>query len=108
MRNLKTSLSAALLLGAATMTARAQPLTPTVNAGAATSLNTADSSGKSKTRAEVLADLALWKKAGLDKFWSRRSRPNTFSREYKAAYAEYVRLRNGPEYKAEVRRQSGM
>lgn len=62
--------------------------------------------GRSKTRAEVNADLVLWKRAGLDKFWRGRGTPDTFRPEYKAAYAEYMRLRSGPEYQLEVQRQS--
>ncbi|MCQ9617333.1 DUF4148 domain-containing protein [Paenalcaligenes niemegkensis] len=62
--------------------------------------------GESKTRAEVQADLVLWKRAGLDKFWRGRGSPDTFRPQYKAAYAEYVRLRSGPEYQQEVQRQS--
>lgn len=95
MKKLKASLFAALLLSTATMTVNAQPITTSANA--ATPSNIADVFGEPKTRAEVRADLALWKKAGLDKFWAGESTPDTFSREYRAAYAEYVRLRNSPE-----------
>nr|WP_321329763.1 DUF4148 domain-containing protein [Alcaligenes faecalis] len=93
MTNLKKNLLAAVLLATTTMAVSAQPHT--------------SASGEPKTRAEVRADLALWKKAGLDKFWAGESTPDTFSREYRSAYAEYVQLRSGPEYNAEVQRQSG-
>lgn len=100
MTNLKKNLFAAVLLATTTMAVSAQPHTSTVSANAAASSNIAS------TRAEVLADLVLWKKAGLDKFRVDYEPSITFSREYRAAYAEYVRLRSGPEYKAEVQRQS--
>ena len=62
--------------------------------------------GQSLTRAEVRADLALWKRAGLERFWRGEASPDIYSREYRVAYAEYVRLRSG-EYQAEVQRQGG-
>lgn len=62
--------------------------------------------GPSLTRAEVLADLALWKRAGVDKFWRGEATPDIYSREYKTAFSEYVRLRSGPDYQAEVQRQN--
>lgn len=58
------------------------------------------------TRAEVLADLALWKRAGVDRFWRGEATPDIYSPEYKAAFSEYVRLRSGPDYQAEVQRQN--
>ncbi|MDF8361181.1 DUF4148 domain-containing protein [Achromobacter anxifer] len=64
--------------------------------------------GPSLTRAEVLADLALWKRAGVDRFWRGEETPDIYSREYKAAFAEYYRLRSGPEYQAEVQRQNAL
>lgn len=62
--------------------------------------------GASLTRAEVLADLALWKRAGVDRFWRGEATPDIYSPEYKAAFSEYVRLRSGPDYQAEVQRQN--
>lgn len=106
MTNLKKNLLAAVLLATTTMAVSAQPHTSTVSASAVASSNIADVFGEPKTRAEVRADLVLWKKAGLDKFRVDYEPSITFSREYRAAYAEYVRLRSGPEYKAEVQRQS--
>jgi len=49
------------------------------------------------TRAEVLEDLAMWKKAGLLDLWKGENTPDTFSREYRAAYAEYLRMRHDAE-----------
>ncbi|CCH08360.1 DUF4148 domain-containing protein [Achromobacter xylosoxidans] len=62
--------------------------------------------GAPLTRAEVLADLALWKRAGVDRFWRGEATPDIYSPEYKAAFSEYVRLRSGPDYQAEVQRQT--
>ncbi|MFW7342368.1 DUF4148 domain-containing protein [Pollutimonas sp. H1-120] len=108
MSKFKRNLSAALLLSAAAMTANAQlQSTPSTGTQVARA-GVADVYGEPKTRAEVRADLELWKQAGLDEFSSGEATPDTFSREYKAAYAEYIRLRSGPEYQQEVERQSGM
>lgn len=62
--------------------------------------------GAALSRAEVLADLALWKRAGVDRFWRGEATPDIYSPEYKAAFSEYVRLRSGPDYQAEVQRQN--
>src|SRR3546814_14375308 len=56
------------------------------------------------TRAEVKADLAVWKRAGMDRFWNKSVTPDIYSREYKMAQAEYLRMRNGPEYQEELQR----
>ena len=56
------------------------------------------------TRAEVKADLAMWKRAGMDDFWNRNETPDFYSRDYRLAYAEYVRLRSGMEYQQELDR----
>ncbi|WMD19725.1 DUF4148 domain-containing protein [Achromobacter seleniivolatilans] len=57
-----------------------------------------------KTRAEVRADLAMWKRAGMDKFYRGRISPNIYSADYRTRYATYLKLRNGQEYKDEVAR----
>ncbi|KDC32806.1 hypothetical protein L505_0547 [Bordetella bronchiseptica F4563] len=46
----------------------------------------------------------MWKRAGMDKFWNKSQTPDLYSREYRTAHAEYLRLRNGPEYEEELRR----
>ncbi|MBO9328434.1 hypothetical protein A6B37_19240 [Achromobacter sp. HZ01] len=56
------------------------------------------------SRAEVQADLALWKRAGVADFWNRELTPDIYSSEYRAAYAEYLRLRYGPAYQEELQR----
>ncbi|WP_454695338.1 DUF4148 domain-containing protein [Achromobacter aegrifaciens] len=72
------------------------------------SAGSANPYGPSLTRAEVLADLALWKRAGVDRFWRGEETPDIYSPEYKAAFTEYFRLRSGPEYQAEVQRQNAL
>lgn len=59
-----------------------------------------------ESRAEVEADLALWKRAGLDKLEQGESGPDIYSAEYREAYANYLRMRRGPEYAAEVAHQA--
>ncbi len=58
------------------------------------------------SRAEVNADMALWKRAGLDRF-QLGERSLASDPMYQQRFAEYQRLRSGPEYVAEVRRQGG-
>lgn len=62
--------------------------------------------GTPLSRAEVAADLALWNRAGLGH--SMEGERNAVSDPtYATRLAEYRRLRSGPEYVAEVRRQGG-
>ena len=42
----------------------------------------------------------------MDRFWRGEATPDIYSPEYKAAFSEYVRLRTGPDYQAEVQRQT--
>ncbi|WP_420374852.1 DUF4148 domain-containing protein [Pollutimonas sp. H1-120] len=94
----------AVLFFAATATAGAQQMRESVHSDRETKQSVTEVQRESKTVAEVQADLALWKRAGMDKFsWAH---PDTFSPRYRAAYAEYIRLRSGPEYQLEVQRQS--
>ena len=60
---------------------------------------------KTKTRAEVKADLAMWQRAGLDVLYREGS--DLPELEVQRRMAEYTRLRNGPEYVAELRRLQG-
>ncbi|MBO9328445.1 hypothetical protein A6B37_19185 [Achromobacter sp. HZ01] len=76
-----------------------------VYAGAANSDKTFAQKGE-LTRAEVLADLAIWKRAGMDKFWRGNNTPDIYSREYRTAQAEYLRMRSGPEYQQELQRRT--
>lgn len=56
------------------------------------------------SRAEVKADLAVWKRAGMDEFWRVDSTPDFYSRQYRTAEAEYRRMRHGAEYQQELQR----
>lgn len=59
--------------------------------------------GRAITRAEVLADLEMWNRAGLNKYPSAHGYPEiTQTREYQSALRKYMNLRNGPEYQAAV------
>ncbi len=99
----KMHLVTAFLLSVATTAGGAQQMPQSMHADEKIKQSVVDVYGEPKTRAEVRADLALWKRAGMGKF--SRGHPDTFSPKYKAAYAEYVRLRSGPEYQQEVQRQ---
>ncbi|CAM4223319.1 DUF4148 domain-containing protein [Bordetella muralis] len=59
------------------------------------------------TRAEVQADLAAWKRAGMERLQKRAEvDPGVYATtDYRAHYAEYVRLRSGPDFAAEVANQ---
>lgn len=59
-----------------------------------------------KTRAEVRADLALWQRAGMDEV--TRTHSHLSPAEIERRTAEYLRLRNGPQYQAELQRQNGV
>lgn len=59
--------------------------------------------GSALTRAEVLADLALWRRAGLDLFEATKPASLT-SEAYRKAYAEYLRLRNSEQFQLEVQK----
>ncbi|AVS76052.1 DUF4148 domain-containing protein [Paracidovorax cattleyae] len=62
--------------------------------------------GKPLSRAEVAADLALWDRAGL-RGVGEGDRSALADPANEQRLAEYHRLRSGPEYLAEVRRQGG-
>lgn len=61
--------------------------------------------GAAMTRAEVLADLNLWSRAGLRDYQMGES---TYAGDpaYERRLAEYHRMRDGPEFQAEVSRLS--
>ena len=92
-------LSAVVLIAAPMAYAGAQTAVP---ANAASTYSSGIDRGL--TRAEVQADLAVWKRAGVDRFWNQDETPDIYSREYRMAYAEYVRLRSGAEYQQELER----
>ena len=75
--------------------------------GCAMTSGPAPSAEGAKTRAEVRADLAMWKRAGMDKFYKGRRTPDIYSASYRKSYANYLELRNGPEYQEELNRLKG-
>lgn len=56
------------------------------------------------SRAEVRADLAVWQRAGLDRYEIRSRYFPYESEEYRAAYQEYLRLRSGEEFQVEIQK----
>ncbi|WP_159914784.1 hypothetical protein [Pantoea sp. 18069] len=56
------------------------------------------------SRAEVVADLALWRRAGLDRSEPLHSSYSLQSSEYGAAHQEYLRLRASDEFQREVQK----
>ncbi|SAI60050.1 Uncharacterised protein [Bordetella ansorpii] len=60
-----------------------------------------------RSRAEVQADLAMWKRAGMDKYYRGHNTQAFFSPEYRRRYAQYESLRNGPAYQQELERLRG-
>ncbi|ARP95238.1 DUF4148 domain-containing protein [Bordetella genomosp. 13] len=58
------------------------------------------------TRAEVQADLDVWKRAGMEEFWVGESTPDIYSTEYRAAYRKYLQMRHGAEYQEALRERS--
>ena len=67
-------------------------------AGAPARATTTRSPGRSRGRKS--RPTALWKQAGLDKLEQGESGPDIYSAEYREAYANYLRMRRGPEYAA--------
>lgn len=55
-----------------------------------------------KSRAEVRAEVEVWRQAGLDRY--DMEGVDFTSRNYQQQLAEYQRLRSGPEYEAALRR----
>ncbi|WP_447921095.1 DUF4148 domain-containing protein [Achromobacter aegrifaciens] len=61
----------------------------------------------SKTRAEVRADLNLWKRSGMADLYRGAQGPDVFSLKYRQRYAEYVRMRTGVEYQQQLDVENG-
>ena len=56
----------------------------------------------SKSRAEVLTELSLWRRAGLDRYDVEGADRSTM--DYQRRMDQYARMRNGPQYVAELQR----
>ncbi|WLW63550.1 DUF4148 domain-containing protein [Achromobacter aegrifaciens] len=61
----------------------------------------------SKTRAQVRADLALWKRSGMADLYRGSQKPDVFSLKYRQRHAEYVRMRTGAEYLRQLEIENG-
>ncbi len=94
LRNTVLALGTTLLLAAAL---------PQAHAG---EFDLPKASASQVTRAEVIADLHLWQRAGVDRY-AEVQQYGLETQEYQAAYAEYLRLRNGPAFAQEVARVKG-
>lgn len=66
----------------------------------------ADTAPGAMSRAEVSADLSLWIKSGMSQVANQESYDPS-SGAYRAQLAAYQRMRNGPEFVAEVQRRKG-
>lgn len=94
----KTLIGAAALVLAGVASAGDAPQNWSGSAGVATT--------HALTRAEVVADLVLWQRAGLQEYTAL----DTFDpgdAQYQQRLAAYHQLRNSPAYLAEVQRQGG-
>ena len=67
------------------------------------SANPKDGAVAGKTRAEVRAEVEVWRQAGLDRYGMEVV--DFTSQDYQQRLAEYQRLRSGPAYEAALRRQ---
>jgi len=56
------------------------------------------SEGQPMSRAEVLADLQIWKQSGMAAFTDGEASADAYSASYRAAQARYVALRSSPEF----------
>ncbi|ADX48245.1 hypothetical protein Acav_4362 [Paracidovorax avenae ATCC 19860] len=56
------------------------------------------------SRAEVIADLALWRRAGADRYATLALSYGMEVPAYQAALQEYQRLRNSEQFQVEVRK----
>ena len=56
------------------------------------------------SRAEVVADLVLWRRAGLDRYEVLATSHGLETPAYRAAYREYQRLRSSEQFQIEVRK----
>ncbi|MBL8276023.1 MAG: hypothetical protein JNL93_04950 [Pelomonas sp.] len=89
--------AAAALLGVAIASV---PMKAPASPAAEPSVATAES--KPLSRAEVIADLRLWRRARVDVYADLALSYQVHVAEYEKALAEYRKLRAGPAYQAEV------
>ena len=93
------------LLMAGAVTLAAFVVTPVfaqgVAQGSSAAANVSDAD-RPLSRAEVIADLRLWRRAGVDNYADLALSYQVRVEEYQKALAVYKRLRAGPEYVAEL------
>jgi len=65
--------------------------------------NAKNGAAQGKSRAEVRAEVELWRQAGLDRY-STMEGIDVFGQDYQRQLAEYQQLRNGPAFEAALRR----
>src|SRR3546814_2992347 len=87
----KILLITTVLLCAAATTACTSQIRQSVHADQEIEKDVAISHGESKTRAEVNADLVLWKRAGLDKLWRGHGSPDR-SEEHTSELQSLMRI----------------
>ncbi len=68
--------------------------------------DTAKKSSEALSRAEVIADLALWRRADVDHYELARSY-HLETQAYQAAHQEYLRLRSSEQFALEVQKALG-
>ena len=99
---MKTIRNVALMLAlAAGATSLAQAQTP------AQAQPAASYHGQSLTRAEVRADLVPVEARRPERFWRGEASPDIYSREYRVAYAEYVRRAAAPSTRPKCSARAG-
>lgn len=64
----------------------------------------ANPQGTGLSRAEVMADLALWRRAGVDRYAMMAQSYGLEVQAYRDAYQEYLRLRSSEQFQIEVQK----
>lgn len=57
------------------------------------------------SRAAVRADVEVWRASGMAQLSRARPLPDVYSERYRQHYAEYLRMRSGPEFAAALCRE---
>ena len=63
---------------------------------------------KPLTRAEVMADLQIWRESGLADMQNREDAAVSFTEEYRQAHARYERMRASPQFALLVAKFAGV
>ena len=92
------------LRGLASIACAAALLASFAASAAAPADRTATPEPAALSRAEVVADLVLWRRAGLDRYEVLATSHGLETPAYRAAYREYQRLRSSEQFQIEVRK----